>query len=106
MDAVTGLLSTLMGNLRSIDPVYAGVIALFFGLLTSRVVGIFVLPAAAAAVYIAAQTILPPVFGHAAIVMPDFDKDMLKQVIMLYCVFLVADTAVFAVKSAVGLTSN
>jgi hypothetical protein len=106
MDSVTGVLSVFLGDLRGIDPVYAGVIALFFGLLTTRMLGIIMLPAAAAAVYIAAQTILPPVFGHAAIVLPEFDREMLQQLITLYFVFLVADTTVFVIKSAVGSVSR
>ena len=102
MDTLAGMVSVFFANLRGIDPVYAGVIALFFGLLTTRIIGVFVLPAVAAAVYIAAQAILPSLFGHAPVVALDFDKDMVELAITLYFVFLVANTTVFAIKSALG----
>ena len=106
MDMLNYLPTELGEHLRSIDLVYAGVIALAFGLLTEGVVGVFLVPAIAAVVYIAAQAIIEPLLNHGAILTPQLDKAMAEQVLTLYVVFLVADTLVYAIKKAVTTIAN
>ncbi len=81
--------------------IYAGVIALFFGIVTARFPGVIFVPVVAAVVYVAAQAVIPPLMHSAEIVMPAFDLALAKQLVALYVVFLVADTVVFAIKKAI-----
>lgn len=81
--------------------IYAGVIALFFGIVTARLAGVFFVPVIATIVYIAAQAVIPAVINHAEIVVPAFDLALAKQAVALYVVFLVVDTVVFGIKKAI-----
>jgi len=78
-----------------------GVIALFFGIATATIIGVFVVPVIAALVYIAADTVIPPLMHHTTIVMPVFDKALLKEGIALYVGFLLAIAVVFVIKKAI-----
>ena len=80
---------------------YVAVIALFFGIVTSRAGGVFFVPVLAAVVYIAAQQVIPALMHHTEIVVPAFDVALLKKFVALYVVFLVLDTVVFGVKKAI-----
>ena len=106
MDALNYLPTMIIEHLRGIDLVYAGVIFLFFGLMTERAVGVIVVPLIAAAVYIAAQSTIAPLLHHGAIAAPEFDRAMLEQIVALYIFFLVADTAVYAVKKTVTTATD
>jgi hypothetical protein len=101
MDVVTSFPTYFFNNLHSINLVYAGIIALFFGVATGGAVGVFFVPAIAAIVYIAARAVIPPLLNHAAIVTPVFDKVLLEQAITLYVAFFVAILVVFAVKRSI-----
>ena len=81
--------------------IYAGVIALFFGIVTARLAGVFFVPVIATIVYIAAQAVIPAVMHHAEIVMPALNLALAKQAVALYIVFLVVDTVVFGIKKAI-----
>lgn len=80
---------------------YAGVIALFFGIVTASVAGLIVVPVVAAIVYIAALALGPVVLNHAPLIVPSVDIALAKELIAAYLVFLVADTIVYAIKKAV-----
>lgn len=81
--------------------IYAGVIALFFGIVTARLAGVFFVPVVATIVYIAAQIVVPAVMHHAEIVAPAFNLALAKEAVALYIVFLVVDTVVFGIKKAI-----
>jgi hypothetical protein len=102
MDALNYLPTMFTEHLRGIDLVYAGVIAVIFGMLTERAVGVFAVPLIAAGVYIAAQSTIMPLLNHGAIITPELDRQMFEQVVALYIFFLVADTAVYAVKKTIA----
>ena len=101
MDVITTFPTYFVAGLHQIDPIYGVIIALFFGIATATVVGVIISPILAAIVYIAAKAIIPPLIHHAALVMPAFDKALVKEGLVLYVAFLVAIAVVFAVKKAI-----
>jgi hypothetical protein len=101
MDVFTTLPSHFMADAQSINLIYAGVIALFFGIANAGLAGLFVVPAIAAIVYIAAQAVIPPLVNHAPIVVPAIDKVLLGHGLVLYAVFFVAILVVFGVKRGI-----
>jgi hypothetical protein len=105
MEVITSFPVYFMDNLHAVmampNCIYAGVIALFFGIVTARFPGVLFVPVVAAIVYLAALAVIPQLLAHAAIVAPVFDKALLKEGIALYVLFLVADTVVFGIKKAV-----
>ena len=104
MDIITGLPGYLTGFIHHLDHyhmIQAGVIALFFGIAAASIVGVIVVPVIAAIVYIAADTLIPPLLHHATIVMPAFDKALLQEGVALYVFFLVAVAIIFAIKKAI-----
>lgn len=105
MDIVTSFPAFFMGVIHTLQSApayyYVAVIALFFGIVTSRSGGVFFVPVLAAIVYIAAQQAIPALLHHKEIVAPAFDLALVKTVVALYVVFLVLDTVVFGVKKAV-----
>jgi hypothetical protein len=80
---------------------YVAVIALFFGVVTSRVGGVFFVPVVAAVVYIAAQQVIPALLHHTEILVPAFNLALVQKLVALYIVFLVVDTIVFGIKKAI-----
>ena len=101
MDVITTFPTYFVAGLHQIDPIYGVIIALFFGVATATVVGVIVSPILAAIVYIAAKAIIPPLIHHTALVMPTFDKVLLKEGLVLYVAFLIAVAVVFAVKKLI-----
>ena len=101
MEIITTFPTYFVAGLHQIDPIYGVIIALFFGVATATVVGVIVSPILAAIVYIAAKAIIPPLIHHTALVMPTFDKALLKEGLVLYVAFLVAIAVVFALKKIV-----
>lgn len=104
MDVIMGLPAYLTGFIHHLDQyhlIQAGVIALFFGFAASGIAGVIVTPILAAIVYIAADTVIPPLLHHASIAMPVFDKAMLQEGVALYVFFLIGIAIVFAVKKGV-----
>jgi len=105
MDVITSFPTYFMDYVHTVmampNCIYAGVIALFFGIVTARAPGVVFVPVVAAVVYIAALAVIPPLLAHADIVAPVFDKALLEKGIALYVIFLVADTVVFAIKKAI-----
>ncbi len=105
MDIVTSYPAYFVAYVHSLiaipNCIYAGVIALFFGIVTARLAGVFFVPVVATIVYLAAHAVIPPVLHHAEIVVPAFDLALAKQAVALYAVFLVVDTVVFGIKKAV-----
>ena len=81
--------------------IYVAVVALFFGLITDRFVGVILIPVLAAAIFLAAQVIGPVILSHSALTIPTFDLAFAKLAAAAYIVFLVLDTVVFAVKKAI-----
>jgi hypothetical protein len=88
-------------HLNTIQMIEGGVIALFFGAATGTIIGLFVAPILAAAVYIAAEAVIPPLLHHASFVMPAFDKALLQEAITLYVLFLLAIAVVFVIKKII-----
>jgi zinc transporter ZupT len=88
-------------HLSTVQLIVGGVIALFFGVATGTVIGLFLAPILAAVVYIAADAVIPPLLHHATFAMPHFDKALLHEAITLYIVFFVAILVVFVVKKAI-----
>jgi hypothetical protein len=105
MDIVTSFPAYFLSYVHTLyvmpNIIYAGVIALFFGIVTARMAGVLFVPVIATIVYIAAQIVIPAVMHHAEIVAPVFNLALAKQAVALYIVFLVADTVVFGVKKAI-----
>ncbi len=85
-------------HLSMLQLIASGVIALFFGVATGSVIGLFLAPILAAIVYIAADAAIPPLMHHTPMVMPHFDKALLQEALALYVVFFVMILIVFAVK--------
>ncbi|MDR3527190.1 MAG: hypothetical protein P4L57_07900 [Rhizomicrobium sp.] len=81
--------------------VYAGVVALFFGIVTASRPGLVVVPIIAAVVYIAALALGPVVLNNAALVVPAFDVALARELIAAYLLFLVADTIVYIIKKII-----
>lgn len=81
--------------------IQAALIALFFGIATASITGLFVVPVIAALVYIAADVVIPPLIHHAPIVMPAMNAALLKEGVALYLIMLIAMAVVFAIKKAV-----
>jgi hypothetical protein len=104
MDIITGLPAYLTGFVHHLDQyhlIQAGVIALFFGIATSSIAGVIIVPLIAAIVYIAADALIPPLLHHTTITAPVFDKALVQEAVALYILFLVAVAIVFAVKKAI-----
>jgi hypothetical protein len=105
MDVITSFPAYFFDYLHTVvampNIIYAGVIALLFGIMTARTPGVIFSPVIAAIVYIAALAVIPPLLAHTGIVAPAFDKALLEKGIALYVIFLVADTVVFGIKKAV-----
>jgi hypothetical protein len=104
MDIITEFpkhLCDFVHHLNTIQMITGGVIALFFGVATGTVIGVFVAPILAAAVYIAADAMIPPLMNHTPLVMPAFDKAMLHEAIILYVAFLAVIIVVFVIKKAI-----
>lgn len=101
MDVITSFPSYFQTDAQSISLLYAGIIALFFGLANASVAGLFVVSAFAAVVYIAAQAVVPPLISHTPIVMPVLDKVLLEQGLVLYVVFFAAILVVYIAKKSV-----
>lgn len=105
MDIVTSFPAFFCGYVHGLlvmpNIIYAGVIALLFGLATARFPGVIIMPVLAAIAYVAAQAVIPPLLHHGDIVMPAFDLALVKQLVALYVVFLVVDTVIFGIKKAV-----
>ncbi|MDE2135085.1 MAG: hypothetical protein KGM97_05350 [Alphaproteobacteria bacterium] len=85
-------------HLGMLHMVMGVVIALFFGVATGSVIGLFLAPILAAIVYIAADAVVPSLMHHTPLVMPHFDKALLQEALALYVVFFVMILIVFAVK--------
>jgi len=90
-----------MHHLNTIQMITGGVIALLLGVATGTVIGVLVAPILGAALYIAADAVIPPLLHHTSIAMPVFDKAMLKEAVVLYVAFLVVIVVVFAIKKAI-----
>jgi membrane-anchored protein YejM (alkaline phosphatase superfamily) len=88
-------------HLSTLQLIMGGVIALFFGVATGTVIGLFLAPILAAVVYIAADAVIPPLLHHTSFVMPAFDKALLHEAIKLYILFFVVVLVVFLIKKAV-----
>ena len=88
-------------HLSTLQWIVVGVIALFFGVATGTVMGLFLAPVLGAIVYIAADNVIPPLMHHTSFVMPAFDKAMLNEAVMLYVAFFVAILVIFAVKKII-----
>ena len=104
MDIITEFpkhLSDFIHHLSTIQMITGGVIALLLGVATGTIVGVLVAPILAAALYIAADTVIPPLLHHTSFVIPAFDKAMLKEAVLLYVAFLVVIVVVFAIKKAI-----
>ncbi|MDE2183813.1 MAG: hypothetical protein KGJ78_12415 [Alphaproteobacteria bacterium] len=100
MDFITSFPSYFLSNLHAVNLLYAGIIAVFFGLATASTAGLVFVPAIAAVVYIAARAVIPPLINHAAIVTPNMDKVLAEQALSLYVGFFIAILIVFAIKKA------
>ncbi len=87
--------------LNTIQLIQGGVIALFFGVATGTIVGLFVAPILAAVVYLAADAVIPPLLNHTPFIMPVFDKALLQEAVTLYVAFLAVIIVVFLVKKAI-----
>ncbi|MBU6298086.1 MAG: hypothetical protein KGJ79_06440 [Alphaproteobacteria bacterium] len=81
--------------------IQAAVIALFFGMATASIIGLFIVPAVAALVYIAADTLIPPLMHHTPIMMPAMNMALLQEGIALYIIMLVAMAVVFTIKKLI-----
>lgn len=92
-------IADFMHGLGMLHMVMVGVVALFFGVATGSVMGLFLAPILAAIVYIAADAVIPSLMHHTPLVMPHFDKALLQEALALYVVFFVMILIVFAVKS-------
>jgi hypothetical protein len=104
MDIITELpkhISDFVHHLSTLQMIMGGVIALFFGVATGTIIGVFVSPILAAVLYIAADAAIPPLLHHTPLVMPVFDKALLHEAIYLYVAFLVVIVVVFAIKKAI-----
>ncbi len=101
MDVFTNFPTYLVADLHSINYLYAGIVAVIFGLLARRALGIILLPVLAAVVYIAALIVVPALLNGGSIAMPVLDKVLVEKLIAFYVVFLVADTVVFAIKKLI-----
>ena len=104
MDFITDFQKHLVDfvhHLSTIQLIVGGVIALFFGVATGSVIGLFLAPILAAVVYIAADAVIPPLMHHTSFVMPVFDKTLLHEAIVLYVAFFVAILVVFVIKKAI-----
>jgi zinc transporter ZupT len=88
-------------HLSTLQLIVGGVIALFFGMATGTIIGLFLAPVLAAVVYIAADAVIPPLLHHTSFVMPAFDKALLQEAIELYVAFFVAILVVFVIKKAI-----
>jgi hypothetical protein len=106
MEVVTSFPAYFVGFLHALlvmpTLVYVAVIALFFGLITEKFVGVIVIPVLAVVIFIAAQAIGPVVMSRATLMFPVFDLAFVKLAVASYIVFLVLDTVVFAIKKLVG----
>jgi len=104
MDIITHFIRHLIDfvhHLGVLHMVMGGVIALFFGVATGTIIGLFVAPILAAVVYIAGNAVILPLMHHTSIAMPHFDKALLHEAITLYVVFFVVIVVVFAIKKAI-----
>jgi len=88
-------------HLSTLQWIVVAIIALFFGVATGSVVGLFLAPVLAAIVYIAADNVIPPLMHHTSFVMPAFDKAMLHEAVILYVGFFVAILVIFVVKKII-----
>jgi hypothetical protein len=91
-------------HLSTLQLIIGGVIALFFGVATGTIIGLFVAPILAAVLYIAADAVIPPLLHHTSLVMPAFDKALLHEAVTLYFAFLVAIAVVFVIKKVILAT--
>ena len=101
MDVITNFPTYFVENLHSINYLYAGIVAVVFGILAGRAFGIIVWPVIASAVYLAAVMYVPVLLNGGEFVMPVFDKALLEQFIAFYVIFLVADTVVVIIKKLI-----
>jgi len=104
MDIITHFHTNLldfMHHLNTVQGIVLGIIALFFGISTGSVVGLFLAPLLGAIVYIAADHVIPPLMHHTSFVMPAFDKAMLNEAVILYVALFVAILVIFAVKKII-----
>jgi len=105
MAFVTGFPAYFAGFLHMIATMpyvaYAVIIALFFGITTASKPGLVLVPAVAALVFIAAKAVVPVVAHHSPLVVPALDAALAAEAVAAYIVFLIAGTAVYAVKRAV-----
>jgi len=102
MDVITTFPTYALDYFHHINWLYAGIIAVVFGLVTARLPGIIIVPVFAAAAYIAALIVVPALLHHTAMAMPVFDKKLLEEGLAFYVFFLVADAVVYAVKSLIA----
>ncbi len=104
MDIITDFpkhMCDFVHHLSTIQMIIGVVIALILGWATGSLIGLFLMPILAAAVYIAADAVIPPLLHHTPLVMPAFDKAMLQEAVVLYVAFLVAIIVVFAIKKVI-----
>ncbi|MGA7675305.1 MAG: hypothetical protein WCA78_09705 [Rhizomicrobium sp.] len=94
-------ITDFLHHLSALQLIIGGVIALFFGVATGTIIGLFVAPVLATVVYIAADAMIPPLLHHTALVMPVFNKALLHEAITLYVAFFVVILVVFVIKKAV-----
>ena len=109
MDIITDFpkhLSDFAHHLTTLQLIMGGVIALLAGVATGTIIGVFVAPIIAAAVYIAANAVIPPLLHHTPIVMPVFDKALLHEAIYLYVAFLVVIVVVFVIKKVISAVTR
>ena len=88
-------------HLTLMQHIVLGLVALFFGVATGTVIGLFLAPILATIVYIAADAVIPPLMNHTSFVMPAFDKALAHEAVFLYIAFFVAILIVFLVKKAI-----
>jgi hypothetical protein len=101
MDVITNFPTYFVADLDSINYLYAGIVAVIFGLLARKTLGVILLPVVAAVIYLAAVMYVPLLLNGGAITMPALDKGLLERLISFYVVFLVADLVVFIIKKLI-----
>jgi hypothetical protein len=104
MDVITSFHAYFREFLHGMDHyhlIQAAIIALFFGMATASITGLFIVPIVAALVYIGADTIIPPLMHHTPIVMPAMNAALLKEGIALYIIMLIAMAVVFTIKKVI-----